>query len=93
MALKAGTKKRGSANENQYDDSMAAAMEAAFKEEWPVIMGTSAPQLDDQMRLLFIAVAQGVIRYLKNNQDSITVSVPSGGGTVSAKIAITDPLY
>jgi hypothetical protein len=94
MALKAGTKRRDSANQDQYVGSMAAAMEHAFLQEWPVIMGTQAPQPNDHMRLLFIAIAQGVVRHLKDNENAITVDVPSGGGSnLDADIATQGTLY
>jgi hypothetical protein len=95
MPLKAGTKKIGPiGHENQYAGSMAAAMEHAFMEEWPIIMGSDAPAPNDHMRLLFIAVAQGVVRHLKSNENSITVNVPSGGGgDFDADILTEGPLY
>lgn len=94
MAIKAGTKKRDAFNQDEYAGSMAAAMENAFMKEWPVIMGSEAPLPNDHMRLLFIAIAQGVVRHLKDNENSITVAVPSGGGaTVDADISTQGTLY
>lgn len=86
MALKAGTRKKGATGyEDQYKDSMAAAIEHAFMKEWPLIMGSDAPAPNDHMRLLFIAIAQGVVKHLKTNASSISVTVP-GVGTVQATI-------
>jgi len=50
---------------SNYTNSMAAAIEHAFMTAWPEIMnGQSAPEPNPQMRLLFIAVAQGVVSHL-----------------------------
>ncbi len=89
MAFKAGTK---TGNTNEYAGSMAAAMENAFLREWPAIMGSAAPQPDNQIRLLFIAIAQGVLRHLKDNEDSISVNVPTYG-VIDADIATEGTLY
>lgn len=93
MKLKAGTKKKGIIIEDQYSGSMAQAMEKAFIQEWQVIMGTDAPEMNNHVRLLFIAIAQGVIRHLYDNQDAITVTVPPGGGVIDVDIAVEPPLY
>jgi hypothetical protein len=93
MALKAGTKKRDASREDHYTGSMAQAMENAFIKEWPVIMGTDAPPINDHMRLLVVAIAQGVLRHLKDNQVSITFSMPPGGGDSTANIIVQAPLY
>lgn len=91
MSLIAGTKKRGPLNEDQYAGSMADAMEKAFRREWPVIMGSDAPEVNDHIRLLFVAIAQGVVKHLNENGDSIQVTVPAGAGsTYNAEIAVFD---
>jgi hypothetical protein len=92
MALRAGTKQLGPYGEDQYTGSMAAAIESAFIKEWPVIMGSNAPAPNDHMRLLFVAIAQGIVRHLKENDSSITVSVP-GVGTLGTNIETEDLLY
>jgi hypothetical protein len=87
-------------NKNDYDKSMAQAIENAFKEEWRMVMQNGdinsepkPPAFNDQMRIMFVAVAQGVIQHLKENPDAfkITVNTSSGGGgnhthTASLKI-------
>jgi hypothetical protein len=89
MPLKAGTKAPVS---NGYGGSMAEAIETAFMAQWPYVMGDAdVPASNDQMKLLFIAVAQGVVNHLKQNSASmkVTVTVNVGGtsyngtGTVS----------
>lgn len=72
--------------------SMVAAMEHAFKTEWPKVMDDmpppSKPEELNQMRLLFAAIAQGVVKYLQEHPDDfkVTVNAPGVGdytGTVS----------
>lgn len=89
MAIRAGTK---SSATDEYTNSMAEAMEKAFLNEWPGIMGSDPPKTDNQVRLLFIAIAQGVIRHLKNNESSITVNVPTIG-VVASTITTDGTLY
>ena len=68
MSLKAGTN-------SDFSASMAEAIETALKQEWPNVMGAGqSVESNPQLRLLCIAVAQGVIRYLKDNSgDSLWV--------------------
>ena len=80
--LKAGSK-------TDYTASMALAMEEAFMNEWSDFMkGADAPAMNDQMRLMFVAIAKGVISHLKTNHDAfkVTATQTSPGiytGTVS----------
>ena len=79
MPLNSGTKALGA---DKYEGSMAAAMEQTFKEEWPFVMGNSdIPATSEQLNLMFRAVANGVIRHLKENKESIKVSVTINIGT------------
>lgn len=91
MPLNAGTNYNPSDFSNS-TASMAAAIEDAFKTEWPKIMGDapapSTPEDLNQMRLLFAAIAQGVVKYLQLHHDDFKVTVNAGGlgdytGTVS----------
>lgn len=69
MALKAGSI-------HDVANSMAQAMEDAFREEWPNAMGQNEPpEINLQMRLLFVAVAKGVVRHLVANNGAFTVTV------------------
>ena len=73
MSLKSGTK---GVSALTYNGSMADAMAQAFKEEWPTVMGDAdVPASNEQMNLIFRAVAQGVIRHLKQNCSSMKVEV------------------
>jgi hypothetical protein len=60
--------------------TMAMAMEAAFLREWPVFNGDlPLPEAESKslkaMRLLFIAVAQGVVQHLQANSAAFSVTV------------------
>lgn len=90
MPLDSGTKAPDLAT---YNGSMSAAMEQAFKEEWPYVMGDAdLPASSEQMNLLFRAVSQGVIRHLKKNSTSmkVTVTVNVGGNNYTGTGTVTD---
>ena len=66
-SLKAGTARTtiGFAN------SMAAAIETAMQQEWLAVKGEampSAPMGEQDRRILFAAIAQGVLNYLQQHQ-------------------------
>ena len=82
MALKAGNIVEntitGEITEN-LAGSMALAIETAFKTEWKKINKKDPPPgFNEQTRLLFFAVAQGVVNHIKNNPLSITINLNSG---------------
>ncbi|HWP47391.1 MAG TPA: hypothetical protein VNM22_09545 [Candidatus Limnocylindrales bacterium] len=61
---------------------MTEAIEAAFKNEWQVVKGTPLPAAgSEDRRLLFAAIARGILEYLKDHEEdilkSITVKDPS----------------
>jgi hypothetical protein len=63
---------------SSFGNSMAAAMEAAMREEWQAARGSPLPggvgEVDRKM--FFAAVAKGVLRYLYQHRDDfITGSV------------------
>ncbi len=95
MPLKPGTKKITPAPVSDgYAGSMAAAIEKAFLDGWPESMGGQPkPESNDQMRLMFLAIAQGVVKHLKENPTSFKVTVNDGThnffGTVTE--IVTDP--
>ena len=61
---------------SNFSKSMAKAMEDAFVEEWPLAMkGQPAPAVNDQMRLLFVAIAKGVVRHLKAQELAFVADV------------------
>ncbi len=59
--------------------TMAGAIEAAFVDQWPLFNPDLPPhpteeQLD-AMRLLFVAVAQGVVQHLRDHPEAFTLAV------------------
>ena len=84
MALLAGT-------HTHYDNSMAQAIEKAFLAEWPnVIPGQPVPESNDQMRLLFMAIAQGVVHHLVKNPGAFTLTVRDlGSQALPASLTIS----
>lgn len=85
MPLKAGTY-------NDLTNSMAQAMIDAFKAEWPHVMGDAPkPENMDQMKLLFAAVAQGVVKHLQQHATDFKVTVTdSGTGTDKGTVTQID---
>ena len=76
MPLKAGSNH----SPGEFADSMAAAMVDAFKNEWPYVMGDAPPpETLDQMKLLFAAVAQGVVNHLQQHPTDFEVAVADDG--------------
>ncbi len=57
--------------------SMARAMEDAFRNEWVRVKEGSAPVMTEDMQLIFVAVAQGVVDHLVANPDAFNVTVNS----------------
>ncbi len=73
---------------------MSKAIEDAFLDEWPEAMdGAPQPEMNDQMRLMFVAVAKGVIQHLTENGSAFVVdSVGVGNHTHNLNLTqITDP--
>jgi hypothetical protein len=65
MALKAGTV----AN---FGGSLAEAMDNAMKSEWQAVKGVALPtQGQEDRRLLFAAIAQGIFVFLKAHEDEL----------------------
>jgi hypothetical protein len=69
MALKAGTVA-------SFSGSLAEAMENALKAEYQAVKGEALPDqgLEDR-RMLLVAIAQGIVRYFKDNTDAWQISV------------------
>ncbi len=80
MALKAGTI-------GNYEDSMAKAMADAFLQAWPTVMGNDPkPEMNNQMRLMFVAIAQGMVNHLYANRTSFKVTVSNGTITLTGVV-------
>jgi hypothetical protein len=64
VPLKAGTL-------NNFANSMAAAMERALDIQWQTIRNVPLPATgEEERRLLFVAIAQGVVRHLTENAET-----------------------
>ncbi len=87
MNLKAGTN-------NDLNNSMADDMEKAFIAAWPSIMDGAPPPPSKELRLLFIAIAQGVTKHLNDNSDAFKIINNTGSTTIfSVDIKTTGTLY
>jgi len=67
MSLKAG-------HVADFSGSLAKAIEDAMKTEWETVKGTPMPDTDPtDRRILFVAIAQGILGYLNSHEsDAIT---------------------
>ena len=77
MALKAG-------HVDDFSGSLAEAIENAMKAEWQTVKGEPMPDTDPKdRRILFVAIAQGVLGYLNAHaNDAInTIEFDTGVGT------------
>jgi hypothetical protein len=81
MGLKSGSILLSKTGTEAWAGSMAKAIEDAFLEEWPFAMADQPkPELNDQMRLLFVAIAKGVVRHLAANGAAFHVDNSSENG-------------
>ena len=73
MALKAGSAKRPSEDDDSgFSNSLAEAIEDAMKKEWKAVKSVNLPNEGEQdRRLLFAAIAQGLFVFLKANEDAL----------------------
>jgi hypothetical protein len=68
--------------------SMALAIENALRHEWPNVMRSSSSfDSNPQLKLLCVAVAQGVVRYLAEHPNDFKVKVhTSGSGNSTGQV-------
>ncbi len=78
-----------------FSDSMAEAIETALQEEWQAAKGTALPTIgQDDRRLLFVAIARGVLQYLKTHEDEILTNITLvDGGVFSPQVTNLDLNY
>jgi len=68
---------------------MAEDIQKAFLSEWPNAMGSAAlPAINSQMQLMFVAIAQGIIRHLADNQASIQITYDDAGTSATATTTV-----
>lgn len=69
MPIKPGTK-------DDFEDSLADYIDRALQEAWRQEKGTELPEAGhDDRKILCIAIAQGIVRYLQINQASLVKSL------------------
>jgi hypothetical protein len=72
--------------------SLAEAIESAFAAELRASKGQALPDIQvEDRRLLFAAIAQGVLHYLGRNDVDFVVNVAPGAGTVSRSVEVDAP--
>jgi hypothetical protein len=72
-----------------FSGSMAEEMANAFLAEWDAAMGPNPPpkpDMNNQMRLMFVAIAQGVVKHLKENPNAFGVTVTDGINTFTGTV-------
>ena len=82
MALRSGSIRQANnpADQTNWNNSMAKAIEDAFLDEWPEAMDNAPkPEMNDQLRLMFVAVAKGVVKHLMENGSAFSVDTNSIG--------------
>lgn len=86
MTLKPGTVGQFSAN------SLAEAIESSFAAELRASKNQALPaiQVEDR-RLLFAAIAQGVLTFLARNDSNMVVDVNTGGGVLNRPVSVDAP--
>lgn len=73
-ALKAGTV-------YDFENSLAAEIEAAMQSEWLTVKGTELPSPvgEQDRRILFVAIARGVLKFLTDHRLEVpTTAAPDG---------------
>ncbi len=68
-----------------FTESMAEAMFKAFVANLPA--GQNVPN-NDQTKLMFAAIAQGVVQHLVNNPDAFVITTTDNSGTLTSTLSI-----
>ncbi|ATP56312.1 hypothetical protein CPT03_07415 [Pedobacter ginsengisoli] len=62
--------------------SMAEAIQTAFNNHYPEVMGKNSPETNKQMTLLCVAVAEGVINHLKAHPEAFVIKTKFNDDTL-----------
>jgi hypothetical protein len=64
-----------------FSNSLAAEMEAAMKVEWQNVKGSPLPggAGEEDRRILFVAVARGLLKFLEDHKHDTLTTASSGG--------------
>ncbi|MFN3324547.1 MAG: hypothetical protein ACK5AZ_13705 [Bryobacteraceae bacterium] len=65
---------------SNFENSLAAEIEAAMKAEWQAVKGTPLPggPGEEDRKILFVAVARGLLKFLKDRRADIQTSANDG---------------
>ncbi|MGH8636741.1 MAG: hypothetical protein ACREUZ_06345 [Burkholderiales bacterium] len=63
-----------------FNDSLAAEMEAAMKAEWLAVKGEPLPSPtgEEDRKIMFVAIARGLLQYLQDHRDEIFTTEEDG---------------
>lgn len=68
-------------------NSMALAMEEELEALYKQLKGTSLPALgQEDRRLLFVAIARGILRYIDEHEDAVSTDQQGGENTHTHKV-------
>jgi hypothetical protein len=74
-----------------FSNSMAEAIEQAMDEEWQAVYGAALPTLGSEYRkILWVAIANGILNYLKTNQDDILTSITLDSFATASTVTALD---
>ncbi len=75
---------------SNFTNSMAEAMDEAFREEWRSVKGSSLPRLgQEDRRILLVAIAQGIAAHLKEHANAINVRIDLADGAANTTVDIS----
>ena len=79
--------------EEDFNLSMAYEMDEAMKTEWHRVKGEDlSPMPSEDRRILFVAVARGVLRYLQKHGHDIGTTRSNGGDhSHTLEFTVSDP--
>ncbi len=65
----------GSLKDEEFDNSMAQAIEQEFISAWTAVYGWPLPERGEKERkIIFLAISRGILKYLNENENSIQVT-------------------
>ena len=70
------------------EDTLAGQMDKAFRDHWAVnkdIDLPTDPNITKDRHIMFVAIAQGMLKYLHDHRSDIGTSEESAGGIVSSE--------
>jgi hypothetical protein len=84
MSLKAG-------HVNDFSGSLAEAIETAMAAEWQAVKGEPMPSADPtDRRILFVAIARGLLKYLEDHRGDMVTSITMDLGVGNTTFTVDD---